>query len=555
MNPSFALTSDPWIPCLLPGSGPPEMLGLHDTLDRSGEIRGISHASPLVTVALHRLLLAILHRNFGPEDAGAWQGLWERGEWDMNTLHAYLHRWHHRLDLFDSDHPFYQVASLDRSYAGPATKLTHELATGNNATLFDHTTENPGVSLTPAQAAQYLIAHHAFSVGGLVTFESGQDRSVYGSATGAPLAKGAVSLVKGESLFQTLMLNLHQYSRDNESPFPFHDDDIPAWERDEEVRAVQRYPSGYIDLLTWQSRRVRLYPSIEDGKVVVRHVSLLKGYQFPDALERRDYETMLAFRRNLQAKPGQEAWSVVTFREERALWRDSTVLFQAAEGTARPRTLTWLDELVHEGVLDRGTTLPIEISGLSTDRAKVLFWRGEVLPLPLRYLSDEDLLEKLRSALELAEEVGRLFSPGFTKTQTESGPRSFPRPLQVLAEGLYSPLDGRKPDQAAVARLIEHLAPGRVYWSRLELPFKQLLIDLAEDRTDEYGEVVYGARALPVWAQQVQEAARTAFNQATASLDSSARSLKAVARAQRAFNTSLRRTIEDRAVSREEITA
>ena len=64
--PSFDLVDKGWIPCLrLAGNERVEM-GLRDVLAQAPTLREIYDPSPLVTVSLHRLLLAILHRNFGP---------------------------------------------------------------------------------------------------------------------------------------------------------------------------------------------------------------------------------------------------------------------------------------------------------------------------------------------------------------------------------------------------------------------------------------------------------------------------------------------------------
>ena len=69
MKYSFNLIDQPWIPCVLP-HGRMEDLSLRDTLLNAHKITAIFDQSPLVTAALHRLLLAILHRNFGPASQG-----------------------------------------------------------------------------------------------------------------------------------------------------------------------------------------------------------------------------------------------------------------------------------------------------------------------------------------------------------------------------------------------------------------------------------------------------------------------------------------------------
>jgi len=55
-------------PCIL-GTGGQEELSIREifTESKMSGIQEISDSSPLVTVAIHRLLLTILHRNFGPK--------------------------------------------------------------------------------------------------------------------------------------------------------------------------------------------------------------------------------------------------------------------------------------------------------------------------------------------------------------------------------------------------------------------------------------------------------------------------------------------------------
>lgn len=228
--PSFNLVDAKWIPCVMP-DGTRDEKGIKEMILEASGIKGIFDNSPLVTVAIHRLLLAILHRNLGPPNEMEWGKLWKdgAGKWDTDKLIEYLDRWYDRFDLFDEKHPFYQsptmpVSATDvkgklKSYAKSIAGIIHELATGDNATLFDHTIEDNPPAVSPAEAARLLIAFQAFAVGGLITFESGQDRTKFGSADNAPLVKGAVTIVQGDNLFQTLMFNLHKYNRYDESPF------------------------------------------------------------------------------------------------------------------------------------------------------------------------------------------------------------------------------------------------------------------------------------------------------------------------------------------------
>ena len=539
---NFNLVDEPWIPCIMADDARSVRdLSLSEALLHSSVIREILDASPLVTLALHRVLLAIVHRVFGPEDSVEWQALWRHRSLEPQPVLAYLGKWRERFDLFDECQPFYQSRSLDFQYEHSIALLVPEMASSaNSATLFDHTLV---ASLSPAQSARYLIAFQSFAVGGLISLEKGQDPALYKFAYAAPLTRASVCLVKGVNLFETLMLNLHRLSQTDAEPFESTAGDAPIWERSEEVRAGDRIPTGYLDLLTWPSRRVRLRPSCSsDGTVSVERVVIMKGNQFPEGWSSHRRETMVAFKRNPKPNKGQDPWPQLGFREDKAAWRNSLALLQSVEeDQERPKTVDWLYDLVLEGALDRRAVFPLDIYGVSTDKALVRFWRHERLPLPLAYLDDRDLLAKLKDGLALAESVGRLFSGGFVAITTGKGSKRVPSPFRKLAAVALSPLDDTKADPGAVGKFLEHLAPGRPYWSRLETPFKQFMVKLAEEKAgNKPGSAFRG------WVAALRDSAVGAFKEGTLGLDGTGRTLRAVAMAEREFNRRLRELLEER---------
>ena len=82
---SYNLVDEKWMPCIMP-DGKTKDFGLQEVLVRAHEIKELLDPSPLVTVSLHRLLLAILHRNFGPASLPKWQELWNKDKWDEGIL-------------------------------------------------------------------------------------------------------------------------------------------------------------------------------------------------------------------------------------------------------------------------------------------------------------------------------------------------------------------------------------------------------------------------------------------------------------------------------------
>jgi len=536
--PTFDLLTQPWIPASPTGSenGGDTMYGVRDVLLRAHELTEIRAASPLITAALHRVLLAVVHRSLGSETRAAgpasvaeWRDLWQQGHFDAAQTTRYLDTWQHRFDLFDAEKPFYQTAHLDYSYQKFITNLTHEWVT-EGPTLFDHTTYANSPAFSPALAAQYLVAQQAFALGGLLTYERKEDKS----ADGALLAKGALLLVQGETLFETLMLNLHRYHRADEQPFPLMSrDDAPAWERDGETVAEDRRPNGYLDWLTWQSRRIRLHPTEESGgTAMVRHVVIMKGNQLPDDYKRFGHETMLAFRINKDAKSPQDPTPVISFQPEKALWRDSLTLMQTlTDARQRPKMLDWLNELCVGGALDRSRIVPLTAYGLGSDRAKIFFWRAEQLPLPLAYLADDQLLLRVQAALAHADEIGRVLRDT----------------ARVLARYVFvsdPPVDQRQRDDLYRARskdidaLRDALAPGRQYWSELDTPFARFLVAQAQEaaaRPTGETEVPIGS-AFIAWGDAVGAAAQADVEAMIGGLDSSARMMKAVVQARAHFN-------------------
>jgi len=519
MMPSFNLIDEPWIPCL-EADGRPSTLSIRETLVRAHELREATEPSPLVYAALHRLLLAVLHRNFGPASLQEWVELWGRGRWDEPAVNVYLDRWADRFDLFDEGRPFYQVRKMSDASAQPVAKLALELSGGNNATLFDHSFDDSGVAMEPARAARYLLACQAYSIG------FGRSNPFY--LKDAPLTRGYTVLVQGASLFETLMLNLVVY--DAERPIPSNGQDAPWWEQDQPALpdAEGTVPLGYLDYLTWQSRRIHLVP--EDDPPMVRQCQIQQNLRLAEGV----LDPFKSYSRDAES-----GYVPRGLRVGRSAWRDSHALFenQSASGK-RPDVFEWLaqvERLRAAGRLQLAQRYTFGLYGFATERGKaasVVLWRLERLPLPLVYLNDKDLRDALERALKLTEDVRNVLSSS----------------MRVLAEFLIVPeldIGGRKPFPDDVTRLVNGMGVDRHYWSRLDTSFRQLLVELADDRhpdPDEPDEIIYGSLVLPRWADTVVRAARESAAEAINGIGTTARCLKAAAVAERVLKAGLRRT-------------
>lgn len=536
---SFDLVHEPWIPCvpLESGSERIELMSLRQLFERAHEFRELYDPSPLVTGSLHRLLLAILHRSLdGPKDEEAWTELWEARRFDnLAAIGDYLERMstEERLDLFHLERPFFQTSGITTKDPWATGKLFPEL----DASHFDHTLQGANRGVSPAAAARAVVAMQTFALGGLVSFDDPAHRS----ADGAPLANCAMFLLRGSNLFETLMLNLVRYNLEQGHPCHGIGPDVPVWEFDELTKAQDRIPRGYVDWLTWPSRRLLLgQPETIDSETVVMTVVLMKGAQLHNLNDRTDYETMVAFRAARDAKADEAPYLPVKFDPNRALWRDFTALCQTSDAhRARPKTVDWVEEV--RPILETGGKLTIQADalGMLSDRALKLLWRSERFDLPLAYLEGDRLVDRIQGALKFANvDVGLLFTPG-VRIGRDGTP--YPRPLQVLAERLL-PSPGGAPDKKDVVALVESLGMERRFWPQLEMPFRKLVIDLPDDHVldpENPGFVIYGSTCLPAWADEVRRIAFQVFDDAIWALGGDGRTLSAVAPASQNFRRSL----------------
>ncbi len=509
MTHSFNLVDQPFVPCLLPDGARAE-LGLRDVLARAHELRGIRHDSPIVTITLYRLLLAILHRNFGPADIAQWQTIWEAGRLDMVVLDRYLDKWRERFDLFHPKWPFYQTLGGTKN-PKPTMTLYEELADGHNPTLFEHSTVDAEPGITPAAAARGLIARQAFALGLGVSPTwtiNGRDIKT-GNRKDGPIARGLLLLLCGDNLFQTLTLNL---STPDE---PATTDDRPVWEHNSPHELMdQPVPAGRLDLYTFQCRRIHLEPSEDDG--LIHRVHFAQGRELAD----EQFDPMKAYRRD-----EEKGWRTVGLQEERALWRDSATLFQLAHHRGqqdhRPvPAVEWIAQAAIDGVVSPGARFRLEAAGVGTQAGKatsVSLWRHEQLPLPVGYLHDANLLGNLQAALSAAESVAdALRDAGWHCV------RQFLHPTKIDRLS--------KQQSQEVSAMTETFASARHYWPRLETPFLTLLQSLpAPDDASAEQNQAHRRAQLVCWFREVLcPTARQAYDSTAGRMDNTSRALRAM---------------------------
>jgi len=320
----------------------------------------------------------------------------------------------------------------------------------------------------------------------------------------SPWSRGAVILINGDILFQTLMLNLIPETM---LPQEFSGYGKPVWELDTKLNPKHGVvPKGYLDYMTIQSRAVSLIPcNDESGTTCICECYYAQGRSVTDNLKS---DPFLAYR--VDREKGNR---VLQLRKGRAVWRDSSALFSLSESETdknfRPTlSIKLLNVLVAKGLLNKKWQYQFNIYGQNLDpgQPKINFWRYERLPLPLDYLADEALVGDLQAALRECEEVEKALRYS----------------LRRFVAGMLAPPEG-KPDKDAVTNLVNHLGADKLFWSRLEIDFYHLLKELPNARNE----------SLNTWSDILRRICWNCFEEATRDLDSSARTLESIVEARK----------------------
>lgn len=467
--PSFDLLTELWIPVLDAGTdlreqpdapASPREVGLREALLRAHELREVAAGSPLQTIALYRLLLALAIDVYQPKpNTETWATLWRAGRFDIAPLDAYLARLPHRggeFDLLHPTRPFFlnpeRDASQKKKDPAPLAKLFHDRASGNNATLFDHAVDSQPMKLSLAEAARGVVATQASALGGGVSKPF--------NFSHAPLVGRLQFWIRGRSLFEALILNAPP---DDEARMGARTD-APSWRASLPDAYRKRTQRGLLDVLTWPARRITLVTEEHNATLGATGVYLTQG----DKLEPQPLDDPLAA--YVTSKKGTYPLGL---RAGRALWRDATVLMRItdAESERAPLTFRWAMAFAPFEVPDHADELDAlfrtngaDAFGLVNDQAKSELWRHVRFPLYRSIFTDADRQATLKRALDAAENQ---------LTDKKKGLRPAVRVVGDFALAPPAPGDDAYPssDSKAVSALAHSLGAEPRYWAALETPF------------------------------------------------------------------------------------
>lgn len=402
-NHEFSLVDEPWIP-VLDVVGQRRDVSLLGLFEQANYIRTIACEPPTQAFAILRLALAILHRaTGGPPGEAAWQRLWRSPGLPVADVAGYLAVHRDRLDLFHPAHPFYQVADLRAGNEKPFG-LEKLIADAPNGTPLLTTRAGSGTdSITPAEAARWLVHCQAYDPPGIKTGAVGDPRVKGGR--GYPMAPAPLGCLggihlEGADLGETLLLNLIPVAP---GWAPDDDRDLPVWERppltEAEEAAATRGPFGLLGLYTWQARRIRLF----GDRSGVTGAMISSG----DPLDLQDMhlvEPMSVWGRSGPRERELKRVPVYLPRPHdptRSLWRGLPALLPspvAAGGEpppwATPLVMSWLGQLTRNGVVSNHFRVRVRATGVAygTEQAVIDEVIGDWLTMNVLLLADDPAL-------------------------------------------------------------------------------------------------------------------------------------------------------------------
>ena len=450
---TYSLLDKAWIPVRPLDGGPVQFVGLRDVLLRAREYERIDDPSPLITVALYRLSLAVLHRALEGPQGAAQAAEWYRSGFPREAIESYLITHADRFELFHPTQPFMQVPDLTLELEGGKylshwTRLGTEVGSANTTPLFNRAGRPGGErndAITPAEAARRLLEHQIFALGGLI-------KRFTTSAKAAPVATLALTMPQGRTLHETFCLNLVAYDPAQ---------DAPAWEQPTRTVAqlkalydskddLSQVVRGLAEHYTWPSRAVCLHPEEDDqGQTVVRFIGFAAGVPYRNTLDDtgKTVDPMVATV-PMRSDPKRTTPIPQKLRREQLFWRDVNALLPEPQNTQHvietgkaagkilqvkgdpPRNvfharevlkalenttqsaggefnLDDLDAAIVSTSAFAQPVIPLSVFGQITDQGKAFAYRQESYTLPHAFIDDpQRFTDQIFTALTAAKNVG-----------------------------------------------------------------------------------------------------------------------------------------------------
>lgn len=514
-EPAFNLLDEPWIP-IRRLNGECCDVSLTEALIGADTIANLTEPSPTSLIALHRLLLAVLHRALSSHH-GHWKDAdrtrWYREGLPEDAIRAYLDQWRERFWLIHPKEPFMQVAGLadweeTSSACFSVSSITINLLYGSS--LFEHEIYD-APALDAALALRRLLGYLQFTPGGFFP-----GKKLKSSERAGPVVNSAAILPLGDTLAHTLLLGLH--------PAPQRQpDDLPAWERQPPsigaLRANAQLATGPNDRYTRQTRAILFVPEETADGIRIRQVFVAAGLSLED--DEKAPDPMVSSRLTKDGKVVR-----VSFQEGRAFWRELPTLVPDASGKfSHPAAILLAATNLYERLGRFDIPVPVLVAGLASDQAKLLRWRIDRFDLPLPLLAKPEAAAEFRDQIRYAEDV-------YFRLRAISA--------EMIAETMPDP--SHKDTRARARAILDNGSTAPVFFSATERALAALMQCIAA------GDV---EGAHQHWRQQLKFAVQRAWSATGQALGDSPRVMRAIARADPSVRR-LIRSLEQPAMTSEE---
>jgi CRISPR system Cascade subunit CasA len=493
----FDLWKQPWIG-LEKSTGEIEKLSIEDTLLNAHRYSGIFDPSPLVLVGIHRFLMAILQDIFSPTAEEELRKLWNLQEIPKDLVVEFGKKYGDRFDLFSREKPFFQSGDVSSvPIKGENIKsiayLAPDIPSGTENTHYRHGGQATQI-FCPSCCAAGLICIPAFSTSG--------GAGIKPSINGVP---PIYVLPVGQTLLNSLMLSLTipTYQPQVKSI----DHDLAWWKRAPIIpRSSEVVNVGYLHSLTFQARRVRLYPEKMDGFCTRCGTQITWGVKkmIFDMGESRPKNSPSWFDPFAAYKiPDTKPPIPIRPVEGKAAWREYSSLFlrkkddqqTKSKGRSKDKTIrpSFLDQIADltEGEMN---SIPLRCIGLRTDmKAKIFEWVDTGFEIPTDLLQNEIAGYWIDKGLDFSRACASTISSVFRKSFSGSS----------LSSDRYGQLKNEMMDE---------------YWRGLAIPFREWVLNVSSDK--EYDQLYAN------WIDQVIREANHAFASAAASIGDEGNQLK-----------------------------
>jgi len=464
---SFNLAKDGWIQ-VLDAEGRSRLVSLREAMRTVSPYVAVRHPIPMITAAIQRLMLAIVHRALrGPADDAEWREIAVRG-WG-SAVDDYLDEWEHAFDLFDDERPFMQIPDLGLAPTGhgPVVGLALDRTRGVNPTRRSWDIDTDPQPIPAATVAQWLVTDQSWCLGGGNSAFSDRYQQSLGYRSTGPLNRGLVGFVEGSTIPETLILNLADYPSEQ---FPLHpDDDHATWELhpDELTPGLVR-PEGYCDYLTCRWRAVLLQP--DPGGDTCTHMQYGAFDQFAPDYQPRDPLFLMGARTdendNVEIHP-------LRLQGARHFWRNSFALVPHSSGPAlHPIGASRWRQLHADAQLDPGL-VPYTVYGVRTGdggAGSLEIMRGELVPVPTAAMVAEEVRDIFLESLYDIEAIG-----GAVQKALETFMKAYMKMRHMRAP------DNPKKKRRFYESFLENNGLATAFWGGAEHRFREFLPRFNED--------------------------------------------------------------------------